>query len=138
MTETNTVSHHQAAPDDAVPELAMRNIGKSFANIRALSNVSLSVRGGEIHALMGENGAGKSTLMKILSGAYRADPGGEVRLRGALVEVDGPLAGRRHHVPSGVVGDVVADEAAVGKRLRQLDQRPSAPAADVGDASTVT
>ncbi|MDY0874408.1 sugar ABC transporter ATP-binding protein [Dongia rigui] len=81
-----------------VPELDMRNIAKSFANIRALSNVSFSVRGGEIHALMGENGAGKSTLMKILSGAYQADPGGEIRLRGEVVSINGPLAGRRHGI----------------------------------------
>jgi len=99
MTETPDVSRPSIARlDDAVSELAMRNIGKSFANIRALSNVSFSVRGGEIHALMGENGAGKSTLMKILSGAYQADPGGEIRLRGELVAINGPLAGRRHGI----------------------------------------
>ncbi len=50
--------------------LEMRNITKEFPGVRALENVTLSVRKGEIHALVGENGAGKSTLMKILSGFY--------------------------------------------------------------------
>ncbi|WP_374313060.1 sugar ABC transporter ATP-binding protein [Dongia sp.] len=99
MTAAQVDSHpHAGGYGESVPELDMRNIGKSFANIRALSNVSFSVRGGEIHALMGENGAGKSTLMKILSGAYSADPGGEIRLRGELVAISGPLAGRRHGI----------------------------------------
>jgi ribose transport system ATP-binding protein len=53
----------------------MRNIYKSFGGVHALNDVSLSVRPGEIHALVGENGAGKSTLMKILSGAYQKDSG---------------------------------------------------------------
>jgi len=53
----------------------LRNISKSFGGITALKNVSLTVSGGEIHALVGENGAGKSTLMKILSGAYAKDTG---------------------------------------------------------------
>ena len=50
--------------------LEMRNITKIFPGVKALDNVSLSVRQGEIHALVGENGAGKSTLMNVLSGVY--------------------------------------------------------------------
>ncbi|MGF6370902.1 putative multiple sugar transport system ATP-binding protein [Paraburkholderia sp. RAU6.4a] len=50
--------------------LEMRGIQKSFGPVKALNNVNLKVRKGEIHAICGENGAGKSTLMKILSGVY--------------------------------------------------------------------
>src|SRR6266700_3236050 len=50
--------------------LEMREISKSFPGVKALRNVNLSVKAGEIHAICGENGAGKSTLMKVLSGVY--------------------------------------------------------------------
>ncbi len=50
--------------------LEMRGISKSFPGVKALRNVNLSVKAGEIHAICGENGAGKSTLMKVLSGVY--------------------------------------------------------------------
>lgn len=50
--------------------LEMRGITKEFPGVKALENVNLKVREGEIHALCGENGAGKSTLMKVLSGVY--------------------------------------------------------------------
>lgn len=76
------------------PILEMRRVSKSFFSIKALRNVDLTVYPGEIHALMGENGAGKSTLMKILSGAYRPDPGGEIRIEGRPVRIEGPLGGR--------------------------------------------
>ncbi|WP_328609228.1 sugar ABC transporter ATP-binding protein [Amycolatopsis sp. NBC_00345] len=50
--------------------LAMRGITKTFPGVRALADVTLSVRKGEVHAICGENGAGKSTLMKVLSGVH--------------------------------------------------------------------
>ena len=55
--------------------LEMRGITKEFPGVKALDNVSLTVRPGTVHALMGENGAGKSTLMKCLFGIYSKDSG---------------------------------------------------------------
>lgn len=77
------------------PILEMRSISKTFPGVRALSGVELTVRPGEVHALMGENGAGKSTLMKILSGAYIPDAGAIIRIAGEPVSIDGPLAAKR-------------------------------------------
>ncbi|MDG4862039.1 sugar ABC transporter ATP-binding protein [Streptomyces sp. T-3] len=54
----------------AGPVLEMRSIVKTFPGVKALSDVSLTVRPGEVHAICGENGAGKSTLMKVLSGVH--------------------------------------------------------------------
>ncbi len=64
--------------------LEMKNITKEFPGVKALNGVSLKVRPGTVHALMGENGAGKSTLMKCLFGIYQKD-GGEILLEGEEV-----------------------------------------------------
>ena len=76
----------------AAPLLEMRRISKSFSGVRALTNAQLTAEAGEVHAVMGENGAGKSTLIKILAGAYSADPDGEIRIDGNPVTIDNPAA----------------------------------------------
>ena len=75
----------------------MRNVTKDFPGVRALDRVSLQVRAGTVHALMGENGAGKSTLMKCLFGIYEKD-GGEILLEGAPVRFRNPREALDHGV----------------------------------------
>lgn len=65
--------------------LEMINISKSFLGVKALQNVSFSVKKGEVHGLCGENGAGKSTLMKVLSGAYNSDSG-DIKIDGNIIK----------------------------------------------------
>ena len=68
--------------------LEMNGIEKSFLGVQALKGVSLKVKRGTVHALLGENGAGKSTLMKILMGMYRPDAG-EVVFDGKKLQASG-------------------------------------------------
>lgn len=77
--------------------LEMENINKSFPGVKALDNVSLKVRPGSVHALMGENGAGKSTLMKILFGMYSRDSG-TIKINGEEVELTTPQESMDHGV----------------------------------------
>lgn len=67
----------------------MRNISKSFGESRALDDVSIDIKKGTIHAILGENGAGKTTLMNILYGLYQADSG-EIYLNGRKVDMKTP------------------------------------------------
>src|ERR1041385_4820623 len=69
--------------------LELKNITKTFGNVVANDNVSLTVHKGTIHAIVGENGAGKSTIMRIAYGFYAAD-GGEIFLNGNKVDIRGP------------------------------------------------
>jgi simple sugar transport system ATP-binding protein len=69
--------------------LALQNITKTFPGVVANDRVTLEVRAGEVHALLGENGAGKTTLMNILYGIYQPDAG-EILLRGRPVRIHSP------------------------------------------------
>ena len=70
--------------------LEMNCITKTFPGVVALDNVEFNLRPGEVHVLLGENGAGKSTLIKIISGAYSKDAGGQILIGGKEVEILSP------------------------------------------------
>lgn len=67
--------------------LSISHVSKTFPGVKALDDVQLHVRRGEVHALVGENGAGKSTLIKILSGVYTPDPGAEILVDGQQIRL---------------------------------------------------
>ena len=79
--------------------LAVEGVGKRYPGVAALAGVSLDLRRGEVHALIGENGAGKSTLIRVITGATRPDEG-RVLIEGEPVVLSSPADARRR----GVVG----------------------------------
>jgi galactofuranose transport system ATP-binding protein len=83
---TNTLK----ASSTAAPVLELSGVTKQFSSVRALSEVSLRLFAGEVHALMGQNGAGKSTLIKVLTGVFPADHG-DMRLNGQSIRATSPL-----------------------------------------------
>ncbi|MBN9046809.1 MAG: sugar ABC transporter ATP-binding protein [Rhizobiales bacterium] len=107
--------------------LEMTSISKRFGGIRALSGVTFSARGGEVHALLGENGAGKSTLMRILSGDYQPDEG-SVSLDDETLSLTNPRVARDHGIAViyqefalcpdlSVAENIFIDDLALGERF---------------------
>ncbi|MED0716188.1 sugar ABC transporter ATP-binding protein [Aeribacillus composti] len=80
-----------------IKTLQLRNISKEFQGVKALSNVSLTIHGGQIHCLVGENGAGKSTMIKILAGFYKPDQG-EILIDGKKVTFSSPKDSKDHGI----------------------------------------
>ena len=70
--------------------LQARSVSRAFRGVQALDDVQLTLRAGEVHALMGQNGAGKSTLIRILTGACKPDRG-TIELAGSIVHPSTPL-----------------------------------------------
>lgn len=79
--------------------LEMREISKTFPSAKVLTDISMSIRAGEVRALMGENGAGKSTLIKILGGIYTKDEGaGVIRINGEDAQIHSVEDAKRYGV----------------------------------------
>ena len=76
------------------PLLAVVGVAKSFGSTRALRDVSIDLRAGEVHSLVGENGAGKSTLIKVMTGLHRPDTG-HVAVDGEVTELRNPADAQR-------------------------------------------
>jgi rhamnose transport system ATP-binding protein len=94
MTETMpTAAAKSIETPSAPPPVALAGVSKRFAATQALQDVSLDLRAGEIHALVGENGAGKSTIVKILAGIHQPDSG-TVVLDGKPISLHGPAQAR--------------------------------------------
>jgi len=79
------------------PLVEMRNMSIAFGGVKAVDDVSVDLKPGEVVGLLGHNGAGKSTLIKMLSGAYRADAG-EILVDGKPVTIHSPRDARAHNI----------------------------------------
>lgn len=130
-----------AAPHSSELVLRTLRLSKTFPGTRALQNVNLEVRRGEIQALVGGNGSGKSTLIKILAGVYEADPGGEIEVQGRSYHADSFTSAQAkaaklhfvHQTPAVFPDLTVAENMAIGRgfetrggahiRWRALHQR---------------
>jgi ribose transport system ATP-binding protein len=110
-------------PQDVLLEAT--GIVKRYGAVTALRNAALSVRAGEVHALMGANGAGKSTLVKILTGAVRPDAG-QVAIRGKPLQARSPAEARRSGLVSVYQEPALIPDLDIADNLR-LTQTPVTP-----------
>ena len=70
----------------ATPVIELKNVSKTFGEVRSLSGVDLAIYPGEIVGLLGDNGAGKSTLVKTIMGYHQPDAGGEIWFKGQQIQ----------------------------------------------------
>ena len=96
--------------------LEVVNLHKSFGPISVLRGVDLSLRAGEVLALVGDNGAGKTTLIKHIAGVYKQD-GGEIRLNGTPLTLHSPADARRLGIETVYQDLALADELSVGANI---------------------
>lgn len=107
----------------AATAVAVRGVSKSYPGVLALDDVTIDIRAGEVHVLLGENGAGKSTLVKILSGAIRPDAG-DIEVQGSRVTLDNPHVAQQQgistvHQELSLVPDLtVAQNLFLGREVR--------------------
>jgi len=78
--------------------IKLSNVSKTFPGVKALDNIQLEVKKGEVHALIGENGAGKSTLIKILAGIYKPDEGATIIIDGKEYQSLTPILSLRQGI----------------------------------------
>ncbi len=90
IAQSNKIFSSSSPPKEEEPIVIIKNITKRFPGVIALDKVSMDIRRGEVHALLGENGAGKSTLVKILYGIYTPDEG-EIIVEGKSVKIHDPM-----------------------------------------------
>ncbi len=104
--------------------LELNHITKSFSRVTVLNDVTLKIKPGEVHALVGENGAGKSTLMKIIMGIYSQDSG-EILVDGKNVHIKNPKEAISYgismiHQELNPIKDMeVAENVFVGREIRK-------------------
>ena len=115
--------------------LRLSHISKTFPGVRALQDISFDLKRGEVHCLCGENGAGKSTLIKILSGAYQPDEGGQIFFNGNEVSLT-PLTALRMGIHTIYQENIVFNASEHHREhLCGLRDRPKRTGAAQGDAS---
>ncbi|HEX3947434.1 MAG TPA: ATP-binding cassette domain-containing protein, partial [Acidimicrobiales bacterium] len=134
---TTGVATAGTVPEPSAQDLVATNVSKTFAGQKALDQVNLDFRPGEVHCLLGQNGSGKSTMVKILSGFHSPDPGSEVVVGGQELIFGDPdssryLGLRFVHQQLGVIDNLSAVENAAlgrgfgGTRFGFLDHKEQA------------
>jgi len=106
--------------DQSAALLDVRGVGKRFGSVVALRSASMTVRAGEVHALMGANGAGKSTLVKILTGVHPAD-GGSIVVRGETRAFRSPAEARRAGIVSVYQDPALVPDLTIADNMRLAD-----------------